>query len=365
MARSSPEDGWKALRIIDANANRAAEGLRVVEEYARFVLEDQHLCRRFKRLRHRLAETLRGMERGRASMRNATGDVGRTVQVNTEYERQSIPSVAAASLNRVQQAMRCLEEYGKQLDVRLAMDFEQIRYESYELERAILLTQVGRERLANAQLYVLVDGASSNQEFEQRVQQLIEAGTHVIQLRDKQLNDRELSARAAILRKLTRDTLTQMIINDRPDLACLAQADGVHVGQEEFTVSDVRRIVGPEMLIGVSTHSLAQAQRAVLDGATYIGAGPTFPSKTKHFDSHPGLAFLREVASEVSLPCFAIGGIDLDSLPDVLSTGVTRVAVSGAVWRAEDVSAAAQAFLAQLQEVRSIVESSGQVGSTQ
>ena len=120
-------------------------------------------------------------------------------------------------------------------------------------------------------------------------------------------------------------------MNDRPDLAVLARADGVHVGQEELSVKDVRRIVGPEMLVGVSTHSLQQARRAVLDGANYIGVGPTFPSDTKAFEHFPGLELLREVAAEIRLPAFAIGGIDRRNVEEVLATGLTRIAVGGAV----------------------------------
>jgi thiamine-phosphate pyrophosphorylase len=139
------------------------------------------------------------------------------------------------------------------------------------------------------------------------------------------------------------------IMNDRPDLAALAKADGVHVGQEELEIRDVRRIVGPRMLVGVSTHNIEQAREAVRGGADYIGCGPTFPSDTKHFDHFPGLDFLREVAAEqVSIPAFAIGGITLENLAQVLSTGFRRIAVSRALSCAEDIGGQATAFLAAL-----------------
>jgi len=138
------------------------------------------------------------------------------------------------------------------------------------------------------------------------------------------------------------------VMNDRPDLAALVEADGVHVGQDELPVRDVRRIVGPRMLIGVSTHSLEQARQAVLDGASYIGVGPTFPSRTKAFASFTGLELLREAAAAIRLPAFAIGGITLDRLDDVLATGISRVAVSAAIAQAASPGAAAREFQRRL-----------------
>ena len=128
-------------------------------------------------------------------------------------------------------------------------------------------------------------------------------------------------------------------MNDRPDLARLARADGVHVGQTELSVKEARTIVGPRALIGVSTHALDQARQAVIDGANYIGVGPTFPSATKSFDRFTGLNLLRDVAAEIRLPAFAIGGIGPDNIGDVLATGIARVALSGAVLSSADPAA--------------------------
>ena len=147
-------------------------------------------------------------------------------------------------------------------------------------------------RLDGVRLYVLLDGRASPEEFEQLVIALIQVGVRAIQLRDKKMNDRLLLDRARQLRSLTREAETLCIINDRPDIAALARADGVHVGQEEISVKDARRIVGLQALVGVSTHSIEQARQAVLDGANYIGVGPTFPSATKSFEQFPGVELL-------------------------------------------------------------------------
>ena len=150
------------------------------------------------------------------------------------------------------------------------------------------------------------------------------------------------------MRALTRETPVLCIVNDRPDLAALARADGVHVGQEEVSVKDARRIVGPESLVGVSTHTIEQARQAVLDGANYIGVGPTFPSGTKTFEHFPGLDLLRAVAAEIRLPAFAIGGITSENLAEVLAAGIARIAVSAAITAAADPAEAARQLLAVL-----------------
>jgi thiamine-phosphate pyrophosphorylase len=218
---------------------------------------------------------------------------------------------------------------------------------------------------------VLIDGAQSECAFAERAQDLIAAGVHILQLRDKNLDDRTLLSRARLLRQIIDDAKSQpvvavpqnsldileppllprsggplFIVNDRLDIALLARADGVHVGQEELSVHDVRQIIGPQMLVGVSTHNLEQARQAVLDGANYLGCGPTFPSGTKRFDRFPGLDFLKQVAAEISLPAFAIGGITRENLPQVLATGLRRVAVSGAMGAGAD---AAASFLKALE----------------
>jgi thiamine-phosphate pyrophosphorylase len=122
----------------------------------------------------------------------------------------------------------------------------------------------------------------------------------------------------------------------------------VHVGQEELSVKDARGIVGPNRLVGVSTHNIEQARRAVRDGADYLGVGPCFPSRTKAFTEFAGLDFVRQVAEEITLPWFAIGGITPENLPDVLAAGATRVAVGGGISLAKNPAEAAARYRALL-----------------
>jgi thiamine-phosphate pyrophosphorylase len=339
-----------ATRVIDAAANRAAEGLRVIEDYVRFALDDGHLTRLCKELRHDLTQSLAFFPTGeRLAARETTGDVGVNVTAPREYVRRDMFELVAANFSRVEQSLRSLEEFAKLRHPAAGQRFEQLRYRTYTLQRATHTTASSAERLAHAQLYVLIDGRPSLEEFRTLAKSLVAAGVHVLQLRDKHLDDRALLQRAKILRAVTATTATLFIMNDRPDLALLAQADGVHVGQEELSVSDVRKVVGQAMLIGVSTHNIDQARQAVLDGASYLGVGPTFPSTTKEFGEFAGLDFVRQIATEISLPAFAIGGVDCGNLSQILSAGLRRVAVSAAICRATNPPHEAAQLLAKLQ----------------
>lgn len=341
-----------ALRILDANANRAMEGMRVVEEYLRFVLQDGHLTEVCKQLRHDLADVIGSLPHiGLLTARDTEGDVGTRISAADEYQRATLHDIWSANQKRVEQSLRCLEEFAKPDFPSTAAAIEQLRYRAYTLAKAVASTNHCRERLATVRLYVLVDGGPSLRVFTRVVERLITAGAHVLQLRDKKLSDRECLERAHRLRAVTRGTSTLFIMNDRPDMANLADADGVHVGQQELAVRDVRAILGPHRLIGVSTHSLDQARQAVLDGANYLGCGPTFPSETKSFALFPGLEFLRQVAAEISLPAFAIGGITTGNLRSVLQTGCSRVAVSGAIAQSPTPELVVQELLSILGDV--------------
>lgn len=334
-------DEIRVLRVVDAAANRAREGLRVVEDFVRFVLDDRHLTGLLKQLRHDLtAATAAVALEGRLAARETQADVGTELATDAERERRGVGDVLTANFTRLQESLRSLEEFGKLIDPDMAAVVEQLRYRTYTLHRAVAIAQASRQRLAHSRLYVLIDGQATIEDFDLLARDLILAGVHVLQLRDKRLDDRELLVRARLLRELTQDSQTLFVVNDRPDLAVLARADGVHVGQEELSVKDARSIVGPRMLVGVSTHSIEQARAAVLNGADYLGVGPTFPSETKQFASFPGVQLIREVASEISLPAFAIGGITVENLPEVVSAGATRVAVSGAITQADNPAAA-------------------------
>ena len=356
---TSPPDGMgqqpvsmPVMRILDASINRASEGLRVVESFARMVLEDTFLSRQLKQLRHDLVQSCQCIDTiSRIRARDSEADVGRNVQTESEYQRENFESLIRSNMTRVQQATRTIEEYSKSSHPSVALEVEQIRYRAYTLEKAILGTAFNRSRFEEAHLYVLVDACGETSQFaklEKLVSTLVEAGVDLIQLRDKSLTDRELVAAGKLIGSLTGDSKTQWIMNDRADLCAAAGSDGVHLGQDDLSVHEARMLLNSNQLIGVSTHSIEQARQAVIDGADYIGVGPVFESQTKSFDSHVGVELVSSVVSEVSLPVFAIGGINASNVADIVKTGCHRVAVSSAVCKSEDFGAAAKGLLQRL-----------------
>ncbi len=345
-------DRTATWRILDASANRLREGLRVVEDYVRFILDDAHLSCLIKNCRHRLRTILEPLSQHQLiASRDTQGDVGTTIQTAAERTRGTPRSVAVASLKRAQEATRTLEEYSKLLDhssgvdTSMSIQLESLRYDLYTLEKAILTTAASQQTLAERRLYLLLTAELCRGDYETTLRDAISGGVGIVQFREKTLPDRDLLALACRVRDITRETDTLLIMNDRPDLAVLCDADGIHVGQEELSVRSVRKIAGSDRLVGVSAHSIEQARQAVLDGADYLGVGPVFPSQTKSFDDFAGLDLVRNAADEISLPWYPIGGITATNVSQVIAAGATRAAVCGAILSADSPRATA-GFLA-------------------
>lgn len=343
FAITDPTAEVDAARVLDASFNRAREAARVLEDYARFVLDDRFLTQEVKTLRHGLASAAQKLSPHLLlSSRETLRDVGTTATSNSEYERSSPSHVALVNLKRLQESLRSLEEFGKVFGPDLGRELEALRYRAYTLERALTIGATSRERLANASLYVLLTRGQCVASLDWTLREAARGGADVFQLREKELSDRELLELARQVRGWTREAGALFIVNDRPDIARLCEADGVHLGQDDLTVKDARRILGPGPLIGVSTHSVEQVRRAVLDGADYIGIGPTFPSKTKAFDHFPGLEFVRAATAETALPAFALGGVTAQNIAEVVLAGARRVAVSSSISTADDPEVAAK-----------------------
>ncbi len=324
-------------RILDANANRAREALRVAEDAARFALDRADLAEALKRLRHDLRAALDRLDAAAlVRARDTAGDVGTTISVNAETRRAGPVDVARTAMKRLTEALRVLEEFGKTVDPAYAADVEAIRYRAYDLERRLAEAFDPSPRLAAGGLCVLLTESLCRRPWQEVLAGLLAGGAACVQLREKSLPDRELLARARRVADGAHEAGALAIVNDRPDVAVLAAADGVHVGQGDLAAQEARRIVGPDRIVGVSTHSVEQARAAVETGADYIGCGPMFASDTKPQEVIAGPPLLAEVSEAVGLPVMAIGGITAERAPEVLAAGARWLAVSAAVCGADD-----------------------------
>lgn len=337
-------------RLLDANLDRAREGLRVLEDWARFALDRPDLVARTKDLRQRLGRLHRNSYK---LARHTASDPATGLTHPAQAERQDGASVLAANAGRVQEALRVLEEFGRLEDPELAAEAASIRYALYDVE--VDLLQAGRDGdgrralLRRCHLYLVtspVDG------LEAVVAAALAAGVRLVQYRakpDAPLDDRHRFEQANALRQLCHRHGALFLINDRIDLALAVGADGVHLGQGDLPPSVARRLLGPDRLIGRSTHRLADLRQAVADGCDYVGVGPVNATPTKPGREPVGLAYVTQAAAECPLPFFAIGGIDPGNLAAVRSAGADRVAVVRAITAAADPGAAVAALLAGLE----------------
>jgi len=331
------------LRIIDANVNRAGEALRVLEEYARFIVEDASLAAAYKRVRHTISAAVSAeLAAELIGRRDIRGDVGRDNQTEGEYERADTRAVALAAGKRLTESLRAIEEYGKIVGRTFAERIEAIRYEAYDLEHRAALLLEARWKFADVRLYVLITEAMCRGDWFATACAALDGGADCLQLREKVLPDRELLARARRLADLCRQRGAMFIVNDRPDIAVLSGAHGVHLGQDDLAVSHARRIVGPHAIVGVSTHSVEQAESAIETAPDYVAVGPMFPSDTKPRPHVAGPETLAAVAAMTSLPLVAIGGVSVQNAPRVLKAARCALCVCSDVLGAADPSSAAR-----------------------
>jgi len=201
-----------------------------------------------------------------------------------------------------------------------------------------------RQRLRDARLYFVADRDG----MAHALDGALAGGADLFQLRDKHAGDHELLAAATDARERCHAAGALFIVNDRPDLAVACGADGVHVGQDDTPVARARAIVGPDAIVGLSTHSMQQAQAGCRSGADYIAVGPVHATPTKEGRPAIGLEPIRYAAAHASVPWFAIGGIDAQTVRDVVGAGARRIVVVRALTDADDPEAMARALRASV-----------------
>ncbi|GAB4554293.1 MAG: thiamine phosphate synthase [Phycisphaerales bacterium] len=323
-------------RILDANANRAREALRVMEDGARFLLNDEALTRDLKTLRHDLRAVLDPLDL--AASRDTPGDVGTVVTTDAEGVRTGARDVVVAAGKRLSEALRSIEEYAKAIDPSVAQRTEHLRYRAYELERRLLVAMpTGRQ--PQWRLCVLITEALCTQHpWDEVARRALAGGADCLQLREKTLEADELCRRAERLLDLARSTGAHVVVNDRLDVALATGADGVHLGRTDLPIDRARAVAGNRLLIGASTSTLDEALAAQRAGADSCGVGPMFPTTTKHKPVIAGPeAIARYTAHEPALPPhLAIGGVTPENIHGLVLAGARGVAASACVCASDD-----------------------------
>jgi len=208
-------------------------------------------------------------------------------------------------------------------------------------------------RLVLPRLYVILDAALITSPERDCAASLAEAGVRLLQYRNKSASARQYLGSSRELAELLCPRGVSFFVNDRPDVAFLAGASGVHIGQDDLDVEQARRVVGPDKLIGVSTHNLEQFERAASSSADYIAVGPVFITSSKaNPDPVVGLAFLRKVRGLTEKPIVAIGGITLERASAAIEAGADSVAVISGILSAADPAARARQYITTLEAAK-------------
>ncbi len=326
----------EVLRILDANLNRAREGLRTAEEYARFVVNDAAALGTLKTVRRGLEGVIEALGPAAPSLlgaRDIPGDIG--LEPAAPAQRRTSGDVALAGVKRAQEALRVIEEYSHLIAKEAPPLAAQARYALYEAEQRLFANAPNPllAKLAKEPVMVIITRRMCHSSWRTLLEDLLAAGARAFQLREKRLSTRDFVAYAEqfVERARRKDALT--IINDRADVALASNADGVHLGQDDLPYAAARRMLGKGALIGVSCHDYTEAKAAVAAGADYVGLGAMFDTHTKAVTKMAGPALLSEVVPRIEAPVFAIGGIKASNVGELGKAGAKHAAVCSAIIR--------------------------------
>jgi thiamine-phosphate pyrophosphorylase len=340
-------------RIIDANRNRIGEGLRFLEDVARFILNDRNVSEQFKSIRHTIVEGFHVINADLLSERDAEGDIGATIDIS--HQQRDLPSLIIANAKRVEEALRVLEEFAKLPDICESFQpekFSEARFQLYDLE-SILFSRVIRSEIVKKiqGVYVIMDTQFLGpRDILDCARQSLSGGARIIQLRDKLYEKGALYNIAQQIKDICNKSNALFIINDYLDMALAVDADGLHLGQSDLPLSVARRELRINKIIGYSTHSLDQALKAEKDGADYIGVGSIFPTTTKEHADIIGIEILHAIRQAVSVPIVAIGGINKDNIRQVKQAGADSAAVISAVFLEKDIQTAVRQMVKEIEQ---------------
>lgn len=325
-------------RMMDADGNRTREGLRVLEDLARFVLDDANLARELKEIRHEVTAAIEALGLRGLEARDASGDVGTAIGTDAEYRRPGVTAVAEAATGRATEALRALEEIAKVVasDHAPASRLEVSRYRLYDLGQRVTVG-LARSGPAGWRVQVLLTESICRGDWRAVLEAVVAGGADAIQVREKTMGPAALLERTRAVIEIARPAGVAVVVNDRADVAAAAEADGVHLGQHDLPVEEARRVVGALALVGGSAHDLAEAGRLVAAGCDYAGVGRFAESDTKPNATEAGPAFVRAFTeAHPAMPHLVIGGVGPENVDEVIAAGGRGVAVCAAACAAAD-----------------------------
>ena len=345
-------------RTIDAEINRVSEGLRVIEDIVRFSFENKLLSESARDLRHKIRTSVIPFNKQFLSSRNTAKDPGVKISQETRIDnKNNINDLLMANFKRVQEGLRSLEEFIKVAGhYNLSKNFESFRFAAYNLEQIcnIQFQKTKRKLSWNKDLYCLTGNKfSKGRSIEEVVKAMIAGGAKIIQYREKNISLKQMYEDCLLIRELTKKSDVMFIVNDEITIAQMVNADGIHLGQDDLPLPEVRKIVGEEMILGLSTHSPEQAIEAVELGADYIGVGPIYTTQTKeNVCDAVGYEYLEWVVENIDLPFVAIGGIKVHNLDNILQRNAQCVAMVTEIIEADNIKKTVKKIIEKLTNIK-------------
>lgn len=321
---------------IDANINRGIEGIRVCEDVFRFSVKNT-LSAEFKNLRHKIAGLAAFVPSGiLLGARDVQHDEQKFINTGSEMERTGVRDIFRSNIRRAIEASRVVEEFSKSVHPGIAEGFQEVRFSLYDLEKRgwqILEKNQIMDKF-NLSLYAIIDSGFVNQDkMEETAVILADSGADIIQLRMKNVPDKDYLSMACKISGICRDKNKLFIVNDRVDIALLSDAHGVHMGQDDIPLSKASLLSEGRLLTGVSTCSITEATAAA--DADYIAVGPVFPTSSKDGTLLDGIGIetVREICARADRPVAAIGGIDESNIKILADAGVSSFSIISALFK--------------------------------
>ena len=332
-SRNKNTDDLRIFQIIDANLDRSREGLRVLEDWARFGLGENDCVAKIKNYRQILGKN--HLEVYKQS-RNHTEDQCKGLTHQEQINRRTPEQIISSNAGRVQEALRVIEEFSRLHNHKLSKIASEIRYEIYSLEIELLDLSIfkrSEELLQENDLYIITDQKENLLEI---IEEILIAGIKIIQHRFKIGTDKDHLQEALQIKNLCKRYNALFIINDRVDIALASDADGVHLGQDDLDLKTARKLLGHSKIIGISANNETDIANAIKEGCDYLGIGPIFETSTKKDKKPIGIEKIKVLTKDLTIPWFAIGGIKTNNISYLKSKGFKKVALVSQLMNSED-----------------------------